>query len=69
MGKTNKHYQQYLYIIDDGCFPMSDVTVQEMYLFLPINVWMGHTEIPLVHTLQKHTYKILVGKPKPVWKT
>jgi hypothetical protein len=40
--KTNRYYHQYLETIDEGCSPLPDVTILEMYLFLSIIVPMGH---------------------------
>jgi hypothetical protein len=40
--QTNSYYHQYLDIFHKGRSPLPDLTVQEMYLFLPINVQLGH---------------------------
>jgi hypothetical protein len=36
--ETNRYYHQYLDTLDEGCSPLPDVTVQEMYLFLSVTV-------------------------------
>jgi hypothetical protein len=40
--ETNKYYQQYLDILDDGPSPLPDVTESEMFLFLVIIAQMRH---------------------------
>jgi hypothetical protein len=39
---TNRYYQQYLDVLDDGPSPLPDVTESEMFLFLAIIVQMRH---------------------------
>jgi hypothetical protein len=33
MEETNRYYHQYLNTLD-GCFPLPDITIQEMHLFI-----------------------------------
>jgi hypothetical protein len=40
--ETNRYYQQYLVVLDDGPSPLPDVTESEMFLFLVIIVQMRH---------------------------
>jgi hypothetical protein len=40
--ETNRYYQQYLEVLDDGPSPLPDVTESEMFLFLAIIIQMGH---------------------------
>jgi hypothetical protein len=40
--ETNRYYQQYLDVLDDGPSPLHDVTESEMFLFLVIIVQMRH---------------------------
>jgi len=42
--ETNKYYQQYLDTLDEGCSPLPDVTIHEMYLFLSVIVKMRHDQ-------------------------
>jgi hypothetical protein len=42
--ETNRYYHKYLDTLDEGCSPLPDVTIQEMYLVSSIIVQMGHDE-------------------------
>jgi len=42
LAETNRYYHQYLDTLDEGQFPLPDMTVQNMCLFLAIIVQMGH---------------------------
>jgi hypothetical protein len=42
--ETNRYYQEYLDILDEGCFPLPDASVQTLYIFLSITVQMGHDQ-------------------------
>jgi hypothetical protein len=42
--ETNRYYRQYLQTVAKGSSPLPDVTIPEMYLFLPIVLQMGHNQ-------------------------
>jgi hypothetical protein len=42
--ETNRYYHQNLDMLDEGCSPLPDLTVQDMYLFLAIIVQVGHDQ-------------------------
>jgi hypothetical protein len=42
--ETNRNYNQYMDTLDEGCSPLSDMTIKEMCLFLPVFVQMGHEQ-------------------------
>jgi hypothetical protein len=42
--ETNRYYHQYLDTIAEGRSPLPDVTIPEMYLFIPTVLQMGHDQ-------------------------
>jgi hypothetical protein len=44
VDETNRYYKQYAEKLDEGPAPLSDVTVQEIYLFIAIILQMGHDQ-------------------------
>jgi hypothetical protein len=42
--ETNRYYHQYLETIAEGCSPLPDVTIPEMYLFISFVLQMGHDQ-------------------------
>ena len=42
--ETNRYYHQYLDALDEGQSSLPEMTVQEMCLFLAINLQMGHDQ-------------------------
>jgi hypothetical protein len=42
VGRRDRYYHQYFDTLDEGRFLLLDMTMQEMHLFLPVIVQMGH---------------------------
>jgi len=41
--ETNRYYQEYLHLFDEGPSPLPDVTEAEMFAFLVLTLHVGHT--------------------------
>ena len=44
VDETNRYYHQYLDALVEGQYPLPDMTVQEMCLFLAITLQTGHDQ-------------------------